>query len=70
MDTGVIQKDSLSPIILSPTEVRTTVSGNEWVGGKRPKNLQHADDICLLEKNTDKIKMMTVLVVAEASRCD
>ena len=37
------------------------------IGGKRLKDLDHTDDLCLFAKDSDKIKLITELVGAEAS---
>ena len=42
--------------------------GIEWPGGKRLKDLDYADDVCLFAKDIEEMKMMTELVVAEANK--
>ena len=37
-------------------------------GGKRLKDLDYADDVCLFAKDIEEMKMMTELVVAEANK--
>ena len=40
----------------------------EWLGGKRLKDLDYVVDICLFAKDIEEMKMMTEIVVAEASK--
>ena len=74
VDTGVIQGDSLSPIIFNVvlefvlSKLSNIDGGIEWVGSKRLRDLDYADDICLLADNMNAMKIMTDLVVEEASK--
>ena len=74
VETGVIQGDSLSPILFNIvldfvlSKLDTLDGGIEWVGGKRLKDLDYADDICLFARDIEEMKQMTQLVVEEASK--
>ena len=50
------------------SKLDTIDGGIEWLDGKRLKDLDYADDICLFAKDIGEMKMMTELVVAEASK--
>ena len=58
---NVIQEFVLSTL-------RTADCGIEGLSGNRRKDLQYTDDICLVTKDIDEMKLMTEIVVAEASR--
>ena len=74
VDTGVVQGDSLSPVLFNivldfvMAKLRTIDGGIEWVDGKLLKDLDYADDICLLARDMDAMKQMTELVVGEADK--
>ena len=74
VDSGVIQGDSLSPILFNlvldhvMTKLAYVDGGIDWTGGKRLKDLDYADDICMFAKDIDDMKSMTELVVTEANK--
>ena len=74
VETGVIQGDSLSPILLNIvldfvlSKLGTIDGGLEWVDGKSRKDLACADDICLIASDIEIKKLMTDLFLEEASK--
>ena len=49
-------------------KLRTIDRGKEWVDGKLLKDLDYADDICLLARDMVAMKQMTELVVGESDK--
>ena len=74
VDTGLIQGDSLSPIMFNVilefflSKLSNIDGGVEWTGSKRVRDLDYADDTCILADNMNAINIMTDLVVEEASK--
>ena len=56
VDSGVIHGDSLSPTLFDTvpdyvmTRLSTVGGGIDWIGGKRLKDLDYSDDMCLFAK--------------------
>ena len=74
VDSGVIQGDSLSLILFNlvldyvMTKLGTVDGEINWITGKRLKDLDYVDDICLFAKDKDSLKAMTEIFVAEARK--
>ena len=72
--TGVRQGDVLSPLlfnILLDFILRkndTIECGIEWTGGKRLRDLDYADDICLLASDIEEMQMMVDTIVMEGEK--
>ena len=50
------------------TKLANVDGGIDWTGGKQLKDLDYADDICMLANDIEDMKSMTELVVTEASK--
>ena len=73
VDSGVLQGDALSPISFNRVldyvmaKLSTVDGGIDWIGGKRLKDLDFADDICLFVKDIYSLKAMTEIFLAETT---
>ena len=74
VDNGVVQGDSLYPVIFNivldflMAKLRTKYRTIECVDVELLKDLDYADDTCLLARDMDAMRQMTELVVGEADK--
>ena len=72
--TGVRQGDVLSPLLFNilldfiMRKIDTMECGIEWAGGKRLRDLDYADDICLLASDVEEMQRMVDAIVMEGSK--
>ena len=72
--TRIIQGDILSPLLFNILldfilrKIDAIECGIEWTGGKRLRNLDYADDICLLASDIEEMQMMVDTFVMEGEK--
>ena len=74
VNTGVRQGDVLSPLLFNilldfiMRKIDVIDCGIEWTGGKRLRDLDYADDICLLARDIEEMQVMVDTIVTEGSK--
>ena len=72
--TGVRQGDVLSPLLFNLVldfimrKLDTSEGGLTWVGSEKLKDLDYADDICLLAENFEEMQQLTDQLASDAAK--